>query len=79
MAFNFHKRLYGLREEIHMQWLMLIMVVYANGGTKMESPTVFYSKKACVNAQEVIQNMTPRNATATFITSCVSRGGRGND
>jgi predicted nucleic acid-binding Zn ribbon protein len=54
------------------------MVVYANGGTKMETPTVFYSKKACVNAQEVIQEMTPRNATATFITSCVSRGGRGN-
>lgn len=62
-----------------MQWVLLVITVYANGSMKYEPPTVFYSKRACVNAQTQLREMTPNNATVTLITNCVSRGGRGNN
>lgn len=57
-----------------MQWMLLVITVYANGGMKFHEPTAFYSKKACVNAQKQLKEMTPHNATVTLITNCVTRG-----
>lgn len=59
-----------------MQWLLLVMLVSANGHMEYHEPTVLYSKKACKDAQAVISQMAPQNAAVTVVTACVSRGGR---
>lgn len=59
-----------------MQYLMLVMLVNAAGNIDYKEPTVFYAKKACNDAQNVIKAMTPNNAAVTMITACVPRGRR---
>ena len=59
-----------------MQWILLVMLVSSNGNMEYQQPTIMYSKKACKDAQMVISQMAPNNATVTVITACVSRGGR---
>ena len=57
-----------------MQYLMLIMLVNAAGNIDYKEPTVYYARKACYDAQKVIKEMTPKNATVTLVTACVPRG-----
>ncbi|HFL4765766.1 TPA: hypothetical protein ACG33R_001399 [Escherichia coli] len=57
-----------------MQYLMLIMLVNAAGNIDYKEPTVYYARNACYDAQKVIKEMTPKNATVTLVTACVPRG-----
>ncbi|MHA8112838.1 hypothetical protein ACX122_06945 [Kosakonia cowanii] len=57
-----------------MQYLMLVMLVNAAGNIDYKEPTVYYARNACYDAQKVIKEMTPKNATVTLVTACVPRG-----
>lgn len=57
-----------------MQYLLLIMLTTASGSIDYKEPVVFYAKKACEDAQDIIKQMTPRNATVMITTACVKRG-----
>ena len=57
-----------------MQYLLLIMLTTASGNVDYKEPIVFYAKKACEDAQDIIKQMTPRNASVMITTACVKRG-----
>lgn len=57
-----------------MQYLMLVMLVNSAGNIDYKEPTVYYARNACYDAQKVIKEMTPKNATVTLVTACVPRG-----
>lgn len=57
-----------------MQYLLLIMLTTASGNVDYKEPVVFYAKKSCEDAQDIIKQMTPRNATVMITTACVKRG-----
>lgn len=59
-----------------MQWILLVMLVSANGDMQYKEPVVFYSKKACVNAMDALRTLVPRNATFSVVSQCVTRGGK---
>jgi hypothetical protein len=57
-----------------MQYLLFVIISTASGNIDYKEPVALYSKKACTEAQDMIVQMTPRNATVTITTACVKRG-----